>query len=64
MITFLKFCFSPQSAAIDSFEMEEGDFIVLGTDGLWDNLNDASLIMLISKIKVVIIFSKIILFLS
>jgi serine/threonine protein phosphatase PrpC len=40
--------------------MEEGDFIVLGTDGLWDNLNDDILIMNISKIKV--FFFQILLF--
>jgi serine/threonine protein phosphatase PrpC len=43
---------SPELAEVSSFELREGDFIVIATDGLWDNLNDTSLLFEISKIKV------------
>ena len=43
---------SPHSASMSSFELAEGDFIVLGTDGLWDNLSSEALLLKISKIKV------------
>lgn len=42
----------PQSAAVSSFELAEGDFIVLGTDGLWDNLSEGLLLLKVSKINV------------
>lgn len=43
---------SPESAASSTFELVEGDFIVLGTDGLWDNLSEGLLLLKISKIQV------------
>ena len=43
---------SPELAEVSSFELCEGDFIVIATDGLWDNLNESSLLYEISKIKV------------
>lgn len=42
----------PQSASLSSFELAEGDFIVLATDGLWDNLSEGLLLLKISNIKV------------
>lgn len=42
----------PQSAAVSSFQLLEGDFIVLATDGLWDNLSESHLLLKISNIKV------------
>lgn len=43
---------SPESAALSSFELVEGDFVVLGTDGLWDNLSEGLLLLKISNIQV------------
>jgi serine/threonine protein phosphatase PrpC len=43
---------SPEAATSCSIELIEGDFIVLGTDGLWDNLTENHLLVEISKIKV------------
>ena len=43
---------SPDMASISSFDLREGDFIVIATDGLWDNLNESALLIEISKIKV------------
>lgn len=43
---------SPDSAISSSLELREGDFIVIGTDGLWDNLNESHLLIEIAKIKV------------
>lgn len=42
----------PESANIDSFKINEGDIIVLATDGLWDNLNDFTLLSHVSELKV------------
>lgn len=42
---------SPELAEVSSFELCEGDFIVIATDGLWDNLKETSLLYEISKIK-------------
>ena len=46
---------SPESAEVSSFELCEGDFIVIATDGLWDNLDEATLLVEISKLKVYIV---------
>ncbi len=43
---------SPDTAEVSSFQLAEGDFIVIATDGLWDNLDDSTLVMEISKLKV------------
>ncbi len=43
---------SPETAEVSSFKLAEGDFIVIATDGLWDNLDDLALVMEISKLKV------------
>lgn len=42
---------SPELAEVSSFELCEGDFIVIATDGLWDNLDESELINQISKLK-------------
>lgn len=42
---------SPEAAELSSFEVSEGDFIVIATDGLWDNLDESTLLFEISKIK-------------
>jgi len=42
---------SPDLASVSSFNLCEGDFIVVATDGLWDNLNENTLLVEISKIK-------------
>lgn len=44
-------CDSPDAASSSSLELKEGDFIVMGTDGLWDNLNESHLLVEISNIK-------------
>ncbi len=46
-------------ASVSSFDLREGDFIVIATDGLWDNLNENALLIEISKIKVSFILVKI-----
>lgn len=43
---------SPESASVSSFELAEGDFIVVATDGLWDNFPEPALVEEIAKIKV------------
>lgn len=45
-------CDGPEAAITSSLELHEGDFIVMGTDGLWDNLNESHLLVEIAKIKV------------
>ncbi len=42
----------PESASTSSFQVIEGDFIVVATDGLWDNVPESFIINEISKIKV------------
>lgn len=42
---------SPESAIASSIELDEGDFILVATDGLWDNLTESHLLFEISKIK-------------
>ncbi len=46
------FIFSPDLASVTSFNVEENDFIVIATDGLWDNLPDATILAEIKKITV------------
>ncbi|CAF1088207.1 unnamed protein product [Rotaria sordida] len=43
---------SPDLASVTSFHVEENDFIVIATDGLWDNLPDATILAEIKQIKV------------
>jgi protein phosphatase PTC7 len=43
---------SPDLATSCSIELKEGDFIVVGTDGLWDNLTESHLLNEIAQIKV------------
>lgn len=42
---------SPDSAETTSFSVQEGDIIVLGTDGLFDNMKDETLIKHIARLK-------------
>jgi serine/threonine protein phosphatase PrpC len=44
--------FSPDIALVTSFTVEENDFIVIATDGLWDNLPDATILEEMQKIRV------------
>ncbi len=44
--------FSPNLASVTSFNVEENDFIIIATDGLWDNLPDVTILEEIKKIKV------------
>jgi serine/threonine protein phosphatase PrpC len=46
------FGFSPDHASVTSFNVEENDFIVIATDGLWDNLPDSTIVEEIKKINV------------
>ncbi|CAF1036725.1 unnamed protein product [Brachionus calyciflorus] len=41
----------PQSASVNAFQLLEGDFIVMATDGLWDNLSESHLLLKIANIK-------------
>jgi protein phosphatase PTC7 len=43
---------SPDNAATSSIQLDEGDFIVVATDGLWDNLSEKQLLAEIANIKV------------
>lgn len=42
---------SPDNASTSSIQLDEGDFIVLATDGLWDNLTEKQLLSEIANIK-------------
>lgn len=42
---------SPDNASTSSIQLDEGDFIVVATDGLWDNLTEKQLLVEISNIK-------------
>jgi len=44
--------FSPNLASVTSFNVEENDFIIIATDGLWDNLPDVTILEEMKKIKV------------
>ena len=43
---------SPDNASTSSIQLNEGDFIVVATDGLWDNLSEKQLLVEIANIKV------------
>ena len=43
---------SPESAHSSSFEVEAGDVILLGTDGLFDNMTDDQILTYIDKLQV------------
>ncbi|CAF0752797.1 unnamed protein product [Didymodactylos carnosus] len=43
---------SPDLASVSSFDVKENDFILVGTDGVWDNLPDTAILNEIIKIKV------------
>ena len=43
---------SPESANSDSINVEEGDLIIVGTDGLFDNMNEETLLSSISILQV------------
>jgi len=45
-------CYSPDSAETTSFNVQEGDIIILGTDGLFDNMKDEMIIKHILRLKV------------
>ena len=49
---------SPDNASTCSIQLDEGDFIVVATDGLWDNLTEKQLLIEISNIKVFFICIK------
>ena len=53
-VSFANDCFSssPDLASVTLFHVEENDFIVIGTDGLWDNLPDAAILAEIKQITV------------
>lgn len=36
--------FSPDLAAVTSFDVVENDLILIATDGVWDNLPDATIL--------------------
>ncbi|ESO96554.1 hypothetical protein LOTGIDRAFT_231806 [Lottia gigantea] len=42
---------SPAMAASNSHKVEEGDIILLGTDGLFDNMTDSMLVDYVAKLK-------------
>lgn len=42
---------SPESAETTSFTVQEGDIIILGTDGLFDNMKDEMIVKHISRLK-------------
>ncbi|CAF4447285.1 unnamed protein product, partial [Rotaria socialis] len=42
----------PDLASVTSFHVEENDFIVIATDGLWDNLPDTTILEEMKQIKV------------
>ena len=42
----------PSAAEKSSFKLCEGDFVVLATDGLWDNLSDTELLSKLDDFKV------------
>ena len=43
---------SPENASTSSIQLNEGDFVVVATDGLWDNLSEKQLLVEIANIKV------------
>ena len=53
--TFIRLIFRPESAQRTSIGVKEGDIILVGTDGLFDNLSDEMILHHVSQIKVIII---------
>ena len=51
---------SPDNASTSSIQLDEGDFIVVATDGLWDNLTEKELLVEIANIKVSAVFFSLI----
>lgn len=45
-------------ASVTSFNVEENDFILIATDGVWDNLPDSTIVEEIKKIKVNLFLHK------
>jgi len=41
----------PESALRTSFKVEEGDIILLGTDGLFDNMKDEMILKHLAKLQ-------------
>jgi len=52
--TACDWCCSPESADTTTFTVQEGDIIILGTDGLFDNMKDDMIMKHISRLKVII----------
>ena len=50
------FVCSPAAAQSTSFKVQEGDVILVGTDGLFDNMNDDMILSHIAKLKVLLYF--------
>ena len=44
--------FRPEAAMEASFDVQAGDIILVGTDGLFDNMNEETILQHISKLKV------------
>ena len=44
--------YSAEMASRSSFKVEEGDILLLGTDGLFDNLHEDMIVDFIAKYKV------------
>ena len=44
--------YSPESAESSSFGVEEGDIILVGSDGLFDNLSEDMILHHLRKLKV------------
>jgi protein phosphatase PTC7 len=51
---------SPSSAVTSSFTVEEGDVVLVGTDGLFDNLNDDMILQHVARINVSYTLTRII----
>jgi len=49
---YLLFYFRPEAAMEASFDVQAGDIILVGTDGLFDNMNEETILQHISKLKV------------
>ena len=41
---------SPSDAMLTTFPLEPGDFIIMGSDGLWDNLSEVEILELIEDV--------------
>ena len=50
--------FSPESAERTSFGVQEGDIILVGTDGLFDNMHEEMILQQLAKLKVRNLFSR------